>query len=1554
MLRVKRTSASRERVKATPSRVAAAGEREAKRYAGAFTRVRLVRAWIAALAAIAAVLSGYVTLLERIERWWASVRGWRAPRRAAVLATSLLLLVTPRGADATPVRGNGGPPRRMPSVSLTHDAGGTASVNGNASSATTFTLTNISTGTLTVNLVATACTGSLAPGSCSPSPASVNLASGAWTTITVSFSGGASAGSGTLTLAAKNTSGSTLASSSVTVTVNAAPTGPTVSTSPHRGDVRDVSQCIADCFESTLSFTTPAYISLDVPRSVTLLYRSGRAKPMGRLALDVSDATSGVTSFRLQLTDPNGSYQMFSNGTTSLYFARNTGAGQATRIVAEFDATSILTSAKLYTAYVTSYSGGTAGVTGSVGVRILIINDKDSPYGAGVDLVGVQRLSSNQTDGVVVTDGAGSASFFSGSCTPSVSCSFTSPGGDFSTLATGGGTYTRTYPDGTTITFNANGYHTATADRFGTTTQIAYGTTTTNQTVPGSITDPTGQSITFWYRDPGSLYGAWKEGTLGNIHTPMGDAPIAVDTANNARQWVELGGGTYRWRMSYVGQHLLDTAYDKASSAWTHSYRYGATLAYTDAPSVKTASGVVARPRTTLRNAADTLLERAAAGSGTTSASALAVATDLRAKVTDAAGNVTLYSLSRFGSPTKTKTPLVPADSNEYDPSTGQLLRSISPTGHEVLHTYDSSHRLKTVNDVTLGIADTIMYASQYSLPQVIYGSSGATWFTYYTTKAGWPLKTTSPVNGSSLTTHYPDSFGRDSIVDDPLGHRTTFSYETTGLRNRASVRMPNGQLTTFAYDGGGRVTGVTNPYGYGVTQRIEHDVLNRPTLTASSAYADTTRLYYSTLGSDSATVDPNGQAYLSYRNALGWVTNRIAPGSGADSVFYDIAGRPVRTRSRFGREVTFVYDSLNRLVTRTGLATQSVDSMWYDPNGKWVAAQSRVGANVISTDTIFTDEPNHMRKVMTNRSTIGAWRVESTFNPDDPGRSSVNLYKRVNNSDSTVTFTSYLYTDAQKRLTYMWSKSDTASFFYNGESLVDSISLRAGLTEIFSHTPRHELSTRGYTGASWVDDVLRRWYHTDSLARITERGGPDSLFQAFGYDSIGRLRSWQKKAERTGVQCVNDTTAYGYTCTGASPWILGAAITPTYDKVGNPADLGAATTAGNRLTNFNGVTMTYDADGNMQTRVTATTTDTLTWDEFGRLVSFKRVPQGQAAVVTSFTYDGFGRRARKTTGSNTLEYLWDGDQIIAEVKGTGSSAIVRTYTYYPGEDHPRSIMAQGETYFTSAEPDGSVNGLIRKSDRTVVAQYKYTPWGELESASQPLDTVSSLRWKGLPYDAETGLYYMRARYYDPVVRRFVSEDPAGLGGGLNLYMFAGADPVTGRDPSGLKPTHERGVCSVYSSCGTGELEDWMMSMHGFDDDTDLMCNVRGDPDRAEACLQLAMLLLELGGPGGSKPNPVAWVFKAPWLKGCPAPTANGDAWIQPLAWKLPTVVTFEAERKTEIMIGRRAGNFEGPKAYTFAAYRGTAYSSWYPDGKKFQGLVFCQIATASFTEVLP
>jgi RHS repeat-associated protein len=1279
----------------------------------------------------------------------------------------------------------------MGSVSLTHDGNGTASVNTNASSSTTFTLTSLSVSDLTVNLVVTACTGSLAAGSCTRSPTSVFLPSGASTTITASFTGGAAAGTGTITLAAKNTSGTTLASSSVSVTVTAAPTGPTVSTSPHRGDMRDVSQCVADCFEATLAYTTPAYISLDVPRSVTLLYRSGRAKPMGRLALDVSDGNTAVTSFHLQLTDPNGSYLTFSNGTTSLFFTRNTASGHPTRIVAEFDATSILTSAQLYTAYVTSYAGGTAGVTGSVAVRIIVVNDTDSPYGAGVDVVGLQRLSSNQTGGVVVTDGAGSASFFAGSCNPSYTCTYTSPGGDFSTLSTGGGVYKRTYPDGTVVTLNSSGQQTTVTDRFGNTSTVTYGVYYNGVVVPVAITDPTGQSISFWYRDENSTYGTWKPGSLGNIHTPAGDAPIGIDANNDAREWVELGGGTYRWRMKYLTQHLLDTAYDKASSSWKHSYRYGATLAYVDAPSVVIdGSSNSVRPRVQMRDAWAQLLDSAAAGKGTGIANALVVPTDSRASVTDVRGFSTYFTTNRFGAATKVDAPLTPAAFAEYDTLTGQLTRSVSPTGDVTRYTWNRD-QLLIVNDSTLGRTVTAAYETSYSLPTHVYGSVQEQWLTYDHSKTGWPLMTVRSGSSTAPVANYLfDAYGRITTVTDPGGHTTSYGYAASGLRNQMSVTAPNGQTTTVGRNAWGIVQSSTAPNGAAWTSAI--DVLNRPGWVAGQ-YGDTTKYQYDAWNHVAVLTDAKGQVYTSERNALEWVTRQTDPSGHADSSGYDVAGEVVYVRSRQGREVKLEYDALGRVTKRIGLAEADTISYGYDPNGRWASARVVSGATLVSTDTIVADSIGRTVQELTSRPGVGAWRVSSAFNATDPGRSSMAVVK-TSVSPPTVESSATFPYDANMRLSGVQIPYGNSTFGYDYDGLPTTVTFSSGLVETTGYTSSHAPARRSYSVPA-VDTALHRWYRTDSLSRLTARGGSDDHFQAFTYDAIGQLRTWAQKTQTTTPSCTDDNT-YGYICNGTVA-TTDQIVTIYYDEVGNPSDLGAAVDPGNRLRTFNGFTMTYDLDGNMLARVgPGGVNDTYTWDDFGQLTS---VTRAGVAQPTTFAYDGFGRRIRKTSAAGTIHYLWDRDQIAAEADGSGTT--IQSYTYNPGMDQPRSVSAGGQIYFMSTGPGGDVNGLVRRSDNAVVAQYAYTPWGGLEADQQLVAgaRVNSLRWHGLPYDAETGLYQVRARYYDPDTRRFISEDPLGLAGGINLYAFANGDPVNGSDPSGLGPC-DIGV--VYSPMG--------------------------------------------------------------------------------------------------------------------------------------------------------
>jgi RHS repeat-associated protein len=135
-------------------------------------------------------------------------------------------------------------------------------------------------------------------------------------------------------------------------------------------------------------------------------------------------------------------------------------------------------------------------------------------------------------------------------------------------------------------------------------------------------------------------------------------------------------------------------------------------------------------------------------------------------------------------------------------------------------------------------------------------------------------------------------------------------------------------------------------------------------------------------------------------------------------------------------------------------------------------------------------------------------------------------------------------------------------------------------------------------------------------------------------------------------------------------------------------------------------------------------------------------------------------------------------------------------------------MRKSGVTYYYMRDAvSGSVAGVVRESDNATVSSFDYTPYGELLDSLDFIGT--SLRFASREYDPETRLYYNRARYYDPLMGRFVSEDPIGLEGGINLYAYAGNDPINKRDPTGLAEV----------TCPTG----WNSELTEYDDGSEHM-----------------------------------------------------------------------------------------------------------------------------------
>ena len=159
---------------------------------------------------------------------------------------------------------------------------------------------------------------------------------------------------------------------------------------------------------------------------------------------------------------------------------------------------------------------------------------------------------------------------------------------------------------------------------------------------------------------------------------------------------------------------------------------------------------------------------------------------------------------------------------------------------------------------------------------------------------------------------------------------------------------------------------------------------------------------------------------------------------------------------------------------------------------------------------------------------------------------------------------------------------------------------------------------------------------------------------------------------------------------------------------------------------------------------------------------------------VYTYTYNGDGQRLSKTVNGVTTEFTWDGMDMILESSGSAASI----YVYGNGINY-RKTGNSVYTYTTNAH--GDVVNYTQGS--TVVKEYCYDAFGNELDEYDWRDSENPLRYCGEYYDAETGLYYLRNRYYDPKAGRFITEDP--IRDGNNWYVYCNGNPVMFFDPTG-------------------------------------------------------------------------------------------------------------------------------------------------------------------------
>jgi RHS repeat-associated protein len=178
------------------------------------------------------------------------------------------------------------------------------------------------------------------------------------------------------------------------------------------------------------------------------------------------------------------------------------------------------------------------------------------------------------------------------------------------------------------------------------------------------------------------------------------------------------------------------------------------------------------------------------------------------------------------------------------------------------------------------------------------------------------------------------------------------------------------------------------------------------------------------------------------------------------------------------------------------------------------------------------------------------------------------------------------------------------------------------------------------------------------------------------------------------------------------------------------------------------------------------------------------------STLQANYKYDAFGRRIQKDVGGVITNYIYDGDQLIAEYDGSGN--LTKKFIYGPGIDEPVCVIASDSEaiYFYHFDGLSSVSE-ITNAGGNVVEKYEYDAYGKttIKDSSDNVLTQSAIGnrfgFTGRELDNKTGLYYYRARYYSPELGRFLQTDPLGIDD-ENTYTYCYNDSVNYTDPYGL------------------------------------------------------------------------------------------------------------------------------------------------------------------------
>ena len=767
---------------------------------------------------------------------------------------------------------------------------------------------------------------------------------------------------------------------------------------------------------------------------------------------------------------------------------------------------------------------------------------------------------------------------------------------------------------------------------------------------------------------------------------------------------------------------------------------------------------------------------------------------------TSVAAATTTYTYDTLGNLTQTAAPLGKTTSSTYD-ANGNKTSDTDALGHVTSYQYDVLNRLITTTYPTSPA--TISTRTYDFRGHVVNETDQAGHVTHHEYDlAGRQTSVTTAYGTSSASTtvytYYTD--GKKATETDALNHTTSYTYDAAGnltaiagakaniqygydnARNRISMTDANSHTTAYqfdarkrlvqttypdstttvnTYDGPGNLASVTDQAGHVVL--YTYDAANQLQTVVQSNSPNTsnnTNVYgYDGVGNLAELADENGHTTLNAFDLLYRLTAKTLPdGSLTETRSYDTAGNLVSLTHFNGKTTTYAYDSLNRLLSRTPDPSlgESTVSFTYTATDKRATMTDGSGTTTYSYDD------------MDRLTTKAAPQGTLNYTYDAAG----NLAS-MSSSHSNGVSVSYTY-DAQNRLSTvvdgrLGSGANTTTYGYDPASNVANVTYPNGLQSVFSYDSLNRVTGLATQVSGYVYQLGPTGNRTSSL----ELNGRAINWT---YDGINRLTQETVTSAPSGK---NGTVSYGL------------------DPVGNR--LSDSST----LSGIPSTTESFDADDRLLTETYDSNGNTLTSGGKGFTYDSANHLTGMNGGAVTIVYDGDGNRVAKTVGGVTTQYLVDDlnptvyAQVVEEVV---SGAVTREYTYgLQRISQDQIISSTWAPSFYGYDGGGNVTALTNSAG-SITDTNEYEAFGNLASFAGTTPNV--YMYRGEQYDSDLGLYYLRARYMNPLTGRFMSRDPnepqvRDANGTpldprkLHKYLYASGDPVNRIDPRGREDAEE-------------------------------------------------------------------------------------------------------------------------------------------------------------------